>query len=684
VDKGVQTMRAIARMAGRPFFVWRLCVAALLRENAVPVASSARPTVIVGSGPVGVRVAQELARLAPQAPLVLYGAEQREPYNRVRLTAYLTGELSWDALTRDLRLAERIGFETRLGCPVVTIDRAARTVRDAAGRIQAYGALVLATGSTPYVPEIPGVRLAGVFTFRDFEDAQALFARSVRSRRTVVLGGGLLGLEAARAMRRFNTEVLVVEQEPQLMPQQLDEPGAALLHAHVARLGIEVVTGNGVRKVLGDTRVSGIQLRSGARIECDTLIVATGIRPNIGVARNAGLAVGRAIRVDDSLRTSDPSIYAVGECAEHREVVYGLVAPGLEQATVVASLIAGREARYLGSTSATRLKVLELPVFSIGRVRGTDRLDLARQYTYRAPDGGAYGKILIERGRLIGAIVVGDAPNIGRLQEAVMRNRRMLPWQCWRFAHTGSPWPEAQLASVLAWPDAVAVCNCTGVTRGQLGQALATGCATADALAAATGASTVCGSCRPLLAELAGHPAPVRPVRGAKALLAAGSAALGAALAATAFDVPYPKTVQLSWMWDVLWRDPFWKQASGFSVLVLSALALLLSLRKRIRRFAAGDFALWRVVHAVLAALTLAGLAAHTGGRFGANLNLMLMTSFLGVISLGAVAGGVAALEHRMGPRGALLRRSWTRAHLLLFWPVPMLLGLHIFKTYYF
>ena len=658
-------------------------MAAVLRENAVPVATG-RPTVIVGSGPVGVRLAQELMRRAPHAPLVLYGAEPREPYNRVRLSSLLSGELSWDALTRDLNLPERAKFEKRLGCAVVSIDRAERTVRDATGRVQPYGALILATGSTPYVPEIAGVRLPGVFTFRDFEDAQGLFARSVRSRRTVVLGGGLLGLEAARAMRRFHTAVQVVEQEPQLMPQQLDEPGAALLRAHVERLGIEVVTGDGVRKVLGDTRVAGIQLRSGRRIDCDTLVVATGIRPNIVLARGAGLAVRRGIRVDDCLRTTDPHIYAVGECAEHRDTVYGLVAPGFEQAAIAATLISGGAARYLGSTLATRLKILDLPVFSIGRARDGDRLDLARQYVYRAPDGKAYGRIVVERGRLVGAIFVGDAREIGRLQEAVMSARRILPWQAWRFARTGSPWPEREMGSVRAWPQAVAVCNCTGVTRGQLGLALAAGCVSVEALAAATGASTVCGACRPLLADLTGSAAPAAPARGGKILLAAGGVASGTALAVALFTVPYPSTVQVPWMWDLLWRENFWKQMSGYSVLALSLLALLLSLRKRIRRFTLWDFAHWRSAHVLLAALTLAALAVHTGGRLGANLNFILMAMFLALVGAGSIAGGIVALEHRLGAHGGRLRRAWIRMHLFLSWPVPALLGMHVLKTYYF
>jgi nitrite reductase (NADH) large subunit len=652
-------------------------LAAVLREHAAAPVSASDPVVIVGAGPVGVRVAQELARRDPARPIVLYGAERSEPYNRVRLTAFLAGELGYDALTRDLQLPESSSLVKRYGCAVVAIARKRRAVVDARGRMQQFGKLVLATGSLPSVPNIPGISRPNVFTFRDFDDALRLFARSVRSRRTVVLGGGLLGLEAARAMRRYRTEIVVIEQEGRLMPRELDAEGAARLRAHVERLGIEVVTGDGVRRALGEERVQAVQLRSGRCIDCDTVIVAAGIRPNVGLALRAGLAVGRGIRVDDRMRTNDPDILAVGECAEHRGIVYGLVAPGLEQAAVAASQLAGIDAAYPGSVSATRLKVLSLPVFSIGRVREGDKLDLARLRTYRGE--AAYGKIVTERGRLIGALAVGELPELGRLQEAVMRSRRILPWEAWRFARSGSPWPKTE-GGVAAWPDAVAVCNCTGVTRGELRLAVANGCATVEALAQATGASTVCGSCRPLLVELTGTPQPAPRARGSKALLTAGTAALVLTLAACVFAMPYADTVTETW--DVIWRESAWKQASGYTVLGLSVIALGLSLRKRILRI--GDFALWRVAHAIVAALCLAGLAAHTGGRLGANLDLLLVTTFLGVIALGALAGGLVALEHRLGARGARLRRAWTWAHLVVFWPVPVLLGVHVFKSYYF
>ena len=641
------------------------------------------PVVIVGAGPTGVRMAQELVRREPRQPIVIYGDEASEPYNRVRLSSFLTGELDWHALTRDTRLPQTGTLTTRFGCAVTAIDRESSCVLDSTGNRQRYDNLVLATGSRPYVPDIPGIELPGVYTFRDVRDAHQLLARRVRSRRTIVLGGGLLGLEAARAMQRFNTEVLVIEHFTRLMMRQLDAAAAIELLAHVRALGIEVVLGDGVRSIAGDTRVTGLQLRSDRTIACDTVLVATGIRPNVELARLAGIHIGRGIRVDDRMLTSDPRIYAIGECAEHRGRVYGFVAPGLEQAAVCAHHIAGGRTNYRGSHIAARLKVLDLPVFSMGPVTEEDRLDLGREWRYR--EAGVYRKIVTWRGRLVGALALGPCPELGRLQEGVLRNRHLWPWQIWRFLRTGMPWVEIEQGNVCAWPATAAVCNCTGVTRGQLGAAIAAGCNSVEMLAARTGASTVCGSCRPLLGQLLGGGGERAPERGWRWLLGAGGIALALAIAlALVLLIPYAGSVEVPWAWDVLWRESVWKQVSGFSILGLSALILMLSLRKRVRRFTFGDFPLWRVAHAAIGTLTLVALIAHTGGRVGSNLNFALNAVFLGVVGVGAIAGTMIALEHRIGLAATRLRRTWTWSHILIFWPLPMLLVLHVFKTYYF
>jgi nitrite reductase (NADH) large subunit len=650
-----------------------------------PVPADEAPVVVVGTGPVGTRVAQEVARLAPGRPLVVYGNEPALPYNRVRLSSLLAGELQWSALVQGQELPAGNAAVARLNCGVVAIDRVQRTVRDAAGREQPYSKLVLATGSQPLIPDLPGMSQAHVYVFRDLRDAERLCARRMRSRRTAVIGGGLLGLEAARGMQRFNTHVSVIEHAARLMPRQLDEVGAARLAQHVRGLGIEVVLGDPVRQVLGGGAVSGLRLRSGREIECDTLVVAAGIRPNVALAASAGLAIGRGVRVNDFMQTSDPDIYAAGECAEHDGEVWGLIAPGLEQAAVAAHNITGSRSRYRGSSVASRLKVLDLPVFSMGAVNEYSRLDLASELVHDDAQSGTYRKIVTERGRMIGAIALGAFPEMSRVQEMILQGRIVMPLQRWRFRREGALWLEQEPGAVAEWPAAAVVCNCTGATRGEISRACAAGCRTVEEIAAVTRASSVCGSCRPLVAELAGAAGPAQPVRGWKVLLGTSGAALKtAAVIALVLAVPYAATVQVPWQWDMLWRDSFWKQVSGYSVLGLVAALAVLSLRKRIRSFTLGDFPLWRVAHVLLGTLALAGIAVHTGGRLGSNLNFVLMATFLSVVALGAVAGGVIALEHRLGEGAARLRRTWLWTHILIGWPIPVLLAFHVLKTYYF
>ena len=644
------------------------------------------PVVIVGAGPVGVRCAQQLHRLEPDLPIVIYGKEPWEPYNRVLLSSFLAGETKWAALTAGLELPDVDHIQSRLNCSVIDVDRERKTITDSTGLIQPYSRLVLAVGSRPRIPDIPGIGQANIYVFRDMNDAQKLFARRSRSRRTVIIGGGLLGLEAAHAMQRMNTEVCVIEHNARLMMGQLDEAGADLLKRHVEESGIRVLVDARLKCIHGEGVVSGVSLADGTRIDCDTVILATGILPNIELAMHAKLSFGRGIRVDDGMHTSDPDIYAIGECAEHRDMVYGIVAPGLEQAGVAAHSICRGAAHYTGSLEATQLKVLSLPVFSSGRVGERDGLDMARMAVYADEEAGIYRKAIVEHGRLIGFIAVGSSPETARVQEALLNERVIFPWQLWRFRSTGFLWPESESASVVDWPATAIVCNCNGVTRGQLGVAMAEGCATVEQMAACTRASTVCGACKPLLAELAGSEVVRTPVRARVPLLVGVALAMLITLAAMLIPaIPYEASVQHAWHWDVLWRDNFYKQVSGFTVLGLTAIGLLLTFRKRWRKVSFGDFAIWRLLHVTLGTLAVVALYVHTGGRMGSNLNFFLMFAFCGLILLGGLSAAVIAQEHRLVPGfSKRWRENGVWLHILLFWPVPVLLGFHVLKSYYF
>lgn len=638
------------------------------------------PIVVVGAGPVGVRVTAELLRRCPGRDIVLYGEEDAEPYDRVQLSSLLMGDVPEERLFDGMRLPETVRLVRRLGVRVTAIDREQRVIRDSRGGAQRYGTLVLATGSAPHVPDLPGIALPGVFRFRDWRDAQLLCARRLRSRCTVVLGGGLLGLEAARAMRRFHTEVVVVEHNPQLMARQLDSVAGEALRRHVEALGIRVVLGVAVKRVCGSCEVEAVELRSGRRIACDTIILATGIRSSVGLALQSGITVGRGIRVDDQLRTSDPHIHAVGECAEHRGVVHGLVGPGLEQTAVAAGVIAGDDVRYAGSIAATSLKVAGLPVFSVGCLADNDVPPDGRRRSSRQP-GGSVTSLVTHRGRLIGACGVGTLAEYQALREAVVQRRLLNPLRLLRFPASGRLWPERADEDIAAWPASAVVCNCARVTRGALSQAIAAGCQSLEALGASTRAATACGSCRPLVLRLLASGKPVPAVRGAPLLAAAAALALVVALAALlGWNLPDPDSATAP---RAFWRNATFKQVSGFFLVAAVLLSLLITWRKRARRNAPGDAAAWRVVHVCLAVLAGITLLAHTGGRIGANLNLALSLTFLAALVLGALSALAVAREHR-GVAAVQVRRRMTWIHLLVTWPLPALLVAHIVKAYFF
>lgn len=652
-----------------------------IASRASPVALPAvAPLIIVGAGPVGVRCALELLRRGYPEQILLFGDEPWAPYDRVRLSALLAGEVDLEAITTPGLEGQ---LSRHLGCRISRIEPEAKYVEDAQGQCFPYSRLILATGSRAHIPEVPGVALPGVFVFRDLGDTVALLARTARSRHCVVVGGGLLGLEAARAMQRGHTQVTLVQQAPRLMNRQLDESAAELLRHRVQDLGIEVLLGAGLGAVLGADRVSGVRLRDGRELACDTVLLATGIHPNIELALAAQLRVGRGIVVDDQLLTSRADIHAIGECAEHRGLTYGLVAPGFEQAAVLAARLTGEAAHYRGSLQATQLKVAGLPVFSAGEV--VEPLGRIRQREYRYADAqGGYRKLLVHRGRLLGALAVGECAESRRWLDALQQGRRIGPSMLWRFRREGRLWSAAS-EQVGQWPATTVVCQCMGVERGRLSACIAAGATDIAALGEQCGAGTVCGGCKPLLQNLLGDSAPRQAERGAAGLALGGGLALTAALAFTqlpAFAAP-ASVAQAGFSW--LWQDGFWRQFSGFSLLALALLGLLMSLRKRLPKLPLGAFANWRLLHVTLGVLALALLVLHTGLDGGQNLNRWLLADFLLLLAVGGLASALLAAEHRLPP--SLARRArqllvW--GHIVAVWPWPALLAVHVLTVYYF
>jgi nitrite reductase (NADH) large subunit len=365
------------------------------------------PLVIIGNGMAAARLVDELAaRALGRYAVAVIGAEPRLAYNRVLLSSVLAGEVKTpDIELKPARWWRDRGVTLRYGCAATAVDPVGRTITLADGKQLAFSKLVFATGSQPIRLPIPGMQLDGVFTFRDVGDVETITAAARTDTRVVVIGGGLLGLEAAHGLAKAGADVTLVHLMDRLMERQLDPSAAAMLKRAAEAMGIRVLLEAETACVAGQNRVEAVQLRDGRTIPADAVVVAVGIRPNAELARGAGIEVGRGIVVDDYLETSTSGIYAIGECAEHRGVCYGLVEPAYEQARILADRLCGNRVTYSGSVLATNLKVSGVQVFSVGDFidsAGTERIVLAD------PALGTYKKLLIAHGRLVGAVLFGD------------------------------------------------------------------------------------------------------------------------------------------------------------------------------------------------------------------------------------------------------------------------------------
>jgi nitrite reductase (NADH) large subunit len=365
------------------------------------------PLVVVGNGMAAARLVDELAKAAlGRYAIAVIGDEPRLAYNRVLLSSVLAGETA----SHDIELQSAAwwrdrGVTLKYGCLATEIDVGRRELKIANEESIAFSKLVLAIGSTPLRLNVPGADLAGVHTFRDGRDVNLLLTLAAQKKRVVVVGGGLLGLEAAYGLAKAGAAVTLIHLMDRLMERQLDAPAAELLKSLVERKGIKILLNTETARLHGETRVEGVELAEGRRIDADAVIFAAGIRPNIALAKDAGIAVNRGIVVDDHLATGAPDIFALGECAEHRGICYGLVEPSYEQARVLAQHLAGRAAVYGGSVVATNLKVSGVSVFSAGDFIGADGTEAI---VLNDASGGTYKKLVISDGRLTGAVLVGD------------------------------------------------------------------------------------------------------------------------------------------------------------------------------------------------------------------------------------------------------------------------------------
>jgi nitrite reductase (NADH) large subunit len=459
--------------------------------------------VVIGAGMASGRALEHLLELANGAyEITLFGAEPRGNYNRIMLSPVLSGEKTYaEIVTHDAQWYAAQGITCRFAEAVTGIDRARRVVLSAKGETP-YDKLIIATGSAPFIVPVQGKDLPQVTAYRDLDDTyQMIEASGKAGANAVVIGGGLLGLEAAAGLRLRGMEVTVIHLAGHLMERQLDPAAGYLLQKDLERRGIKVHCKGSTKAILGQTAVEAVLLEDGTVYPADLVCMAVGIRPEVRLANDAHLEVGRGITVDDQMRTSDPAIFAVGECVEHDKQLFGLVAPLYDQARTLALTLAGQDATFRPVQTATKLKVTGVDLFSAGDfAEAPGREDIV----FRDPGRGIYKRLVIEGDRLIGAVMYGDTADgnwfFGLIKDgtdiSAMRDTLIFGP-----AFQGGA-PSDPLAAVAALPPEAEICGCNGVCKGKIVTAIQNGATTLDAVRATTKASSSCGTCTGLVEQV--------------------------------------------------------------------------------------------------------------------------------------------------------------------------------------
>ena len=455
--------------------------------------------VVIGAGMASGRM---LENLGPDWQVTLFNAEPRGNYNRLMLSPVLSGEKTYaQIVTHDADWYEARGVDCRFGEAVVKIDREKRVVYSNAGGAP-YDALVIGTGSAPFIIPVPGHKLPGVVTYRDLEDTNAMIAAARPGAKAVVIGGGLLGLEAAAGMAARGAEVVVIHLMGHLMERQLDPAAGYLLQKDLENRGIRIHCKGATKAILGEDKVEAVLLEDGTVYPADLVCMAVGIRPETRLANDAGLEVGRGIVVNDQMQTSDPAIYALGECVEHNKQLFGLVAPLYDQAKVLAATLDGQSAAFTPVQTATKLKVTGVDLFSAGDfAEGPGREDIV----FRDPGRGVYKRLILEGDRLLGAVMYGDTADGSWFFDLVKSGQSVADMRDTlifgpAFAAGGAK--ADPLAAVAALPPEAEICGCNGVCKGMITQAVLGGAVTLDAVRAQTKASASCGTCTGLVEKV--------------------------------------------------------------------------------------------------------------------------------------------------------------------------------------
>ena len=468
--------------------------------------------VVIGNGMAGIRAVEELLKLAPELyEITVFGAEPHPNYNRILLSPVLSGEQTLDQIVLNpIEWYAENGITLHLGKKVVDVDRKKRVVKAEDGTEAEYDRLLIATGSNPFIPPLPGKDLAGVIAYRDIADTNTMIDAATRYRHAVVIGGGLLGLEAANGLAVRGMDVKVVHLSPWLMERQLDDVAGSLLQKSLEQRGLQFLMGANTEAILGDAedgqagRVRAVRFKGGAEVPADLVVMTAGIRPNTALAEKIGIHCNRGIVVNDTMQTiTDPRIYSVGECAAHRGIAYGLVAPLFEQGKVCATHLAQFGiGRYTGSQTSTKLKVTGIDLFSAGNFTGGEGFE---EIVMSDPFGGVYKKLVIQGDKLVGACLYGDTVDGSWYFKLLREGRSVAELRdklMFGESNVGTAGHAGQ-NSAIAMADAAEVCGCNGVAKGTICKAIKEkGLFTLEDVRKHTKASASCGSCTGLVEQL--------------------------------------------------------------------------------------------------------------------------------------------------------------------------------------
>ena len=458
--------------------------------------------IVVGNGMAGMACVDEILKCKPGFEITVFSEEPYYNYNRILLSAVLAGEKSVDDIYINTKeWYEKNSIALSLGEKVIDVDARNRCIATDKGFSYDYDLLLLATGSNPFIPPIEGVRKKGIYVFRNVADTNGILERCKSAKKAVVIGGGLLGLEAARGLLNQGLKVTVVHLMDRLMDVQLDAVGGQFLKREIEKLGIDVLLEKNTERIIGDDSVQSVLFKDGQIVPADLVVIACGIRPNVELAKKAGLEVNRGIVVNDHMETSDPNIFAIGECVEHRKKVYGLVAPLYEQGKVLAATITGDKGPvYEGSTLAAKLKVMGIELFSAGDFKAED--PDKEVIAYQDHGFGIYKKLVIHGERLVGTILIGDASDANRFLEMIRKNERITEKRHHLLFETPPAVPGSP-TDVMSRSDEDTICGCIGVTKGRIVTAIRENALkTVSEVKVCTKASTGCGTCAGLVQDI--------------------------------------------------------------------------------------------------------------------------------------------------------------------------------------